>query len=63
MTMEDSARLARETQDPTSDMETEDLPTLQTEKSEEDPNIDQEGKFMIRVGDQILSEFVPFQKC
>jgi hypothetical protein len=63
MTMEDSAGLARETQAPISDMETEDPPALQIEKSEEDSNIDQEGKFMIRVGDQILSEFAPFRKC
>jgi hypothetical protein len=63
MTTEDSVGLARETQEPTSDMETEDPPALQTEKSEEDPNIDQEGKFMIRVGDQILSEFAPIRKC
>jgi hypothetical protein len=63
MTTEDSAGLARETQEPTTDMETEDPPALQIEKSKEDPNIDQEGKFMIRVGDQILSEFAPFRKC
>jgi hypothetical protein len=45
MTTEDSAGLARETLEPTTDMETEDPPSLQTERSEEDPNIDQEGKF------------------
>jgi hypothetical protein len=63
MTTKDSAGLARETQEPTSDMEIEDPPALQTEKSEEDPNIDQEAKFMIRIGNQILREFAPFQKC
>jgi hypothetical protein len=49
MTTEDTTGLARETLEPTTDMETKDLPALQTGRSEEDPNIDQEGKFMIRV--------------
>jgi hypothetical protein len=49
MTQEDTAGLERETLEPTTDMETEDPPALQTGRSEEDPNIDQEGKFMIRV--------------
>jgi hypothetical protein len=49
MTTEDTAGLARETLEPITDMETEDPPTLQTRRSEEDPNIIQEDKFMIRV--------------
>jgi hypothetical protein len=53
--------LARETQEPTMDMETKDPPALQTEKNEEDPNIDQEGKFMIRVGDQFFFSHVSFE--
>jgi hypothetical protein len=43
------------------DMETKDPPALQTEKNEEDPNIDQEGKFMIRVGDQFFFSHVSFE--
>jgi hypothetical protein len=49
MTTEDTAGLARKTLEPTTDMETEDPPALQTRRNKEDPNIDQEGKFMIRV--------------
>jgi hypothetical protein len=61
MTTEDTAGLERETLEPTTDMETEDSPALQTGRSEEDPNIDQEGKFMIRFRDQILSDFTPLR--
>jgi hypothetical protein len=49
MTQEDTSGLERETLEPTTDMETEDPLVLQIGRSEEDPNIDQEGKFMIRV--------------
>jgi hypothetical protein len=49
MTTEDTTGFARETLEPTTNMEIEDPPTLQTGRSKEDPNIDQEGKFMIRV--------------
>jgi hypothetical protein len=61
MTMEDTTSLERETLEPTTDMETEDPPALQIGRSEEDPNIDQEGKFMIRFRDQILSDFTPLR--
>jgi hypothetical protein len=49
MTQEDTAGLETETLEPTMDMETEDPPALQTGRSEEDSNIEQEGKFMNRV--------------
>jgi hypothetical protein len=49
--------LEKETLEPTMDIETKDPPALQIGRSEEDPNIDQEGKFMIRFRDQILSDF------
>jgi hypothetical protein len=49
MTQIDTAGLERETLEPTTDMETEDPPALQIGRSEEDPNINQEDKYMIRV--------------
>jgi hypothetical protein len=49
MTQEDTAGLEKETLEPTMNMETEDPPALQTRRSEEDSNIEQEGKFMNRV--------------
>jgi hypothetical protein len=61
MTTKHTAGLARETLEATTDMEIEDPPALQIGRSEEDPNIDQEGKFMIRVYDQILSDFAPLR--
>ena len=59
MTAEDTTGLEKETLEPTTDMEIEDSPALQIGRSEEDSNIDQEGKFMIRFSDQILSDFAP----
>jgi hypothetical protein len=61
MTTEDTAGLQRETLEPTTDMETEDPLALQVGRSKEDPNIDQEGKFMIRFTDQIFIDFAPLR--
>jgi hypothetical protein len=49
MTTEDIAGLASEALETITDMETKYSPVLETRLSQEEPNIDQEGKFMNRI--------------